>query len=70
MKIRILVFALGMSSGVFANNDMDPKIPEFPYKSPEAISFQRNGQYNVGEYTGTVDISFPIYTINNSSLKI
>lgn len=46
-----------------------PKITNIP-SSPEAALFQRFGDIPVGYYTGTANISIPIYTIKEGGLEI
>lgn len=46
-----------------------PKIENIP-SSPEAALFQRFGDIPVGHYTGTANISIPIYTIKEAGIEI
>ena len=46
------------------------EIPDYTYKSPEAQSFQRQDQFQVGEYTGSVDISFPLYSVKYKDIEL
>lgn len=57
-------------SAVTNNNVYTVKMPDFPYKSPEAAAFQKYGEYNFNEYTGTPNISVPLYTIQDRDLEI
>ena len=52
------------------SNAIDVDKPEYTYKSPEAMSFQRQGQFQVGEYTGTPNISFPLHTIKYKDIEL
>lgn len=45
-------------------------VPNFAYKSPEAFSFERYGEYNVGEYSGNAQIAIPIYNVEVKDLKL
>jgi len=70
-RLIILTFAfLLIVSMTKADDDHTIKIPDFPYQSPEASAFQRYGEYNVGEYTGNVQISIPLYTINCHDIQL
>ncbi|MBP7358903.1 MAG: RHS repeat protein [Prevotella sp.] len=57
-------------SAVTSNDKYTVKMPDFPYKSPEAAAFQKYGEYNFSEYTGTPNISVPLYTIQDRDLEI
>ena len=39
-------------------------------RSPEAAAFKKYGEESVNEYTGTADISVPLYTIQNKDIEI
>lgn len=45
-------------------------LPNFPYKSPEALSFQRYAEHAEGEYTGNPSISIPLYTLKYRDIEI
>ncbi|MBQ6750729.1 MAG: RHS repeat protein [Bacteroidaceae bacterium] len=57
-------------SALADDNDNTIKIPDFPYKSPEALSFERYGEYNVGEYSGNAQIAIPLYNIKCRDIEI
>lgn len=70
-RLIILTFAFILFvSMTKADDDHTIKIPDFPYQSPEASAFQRYGEYNVGEYTGNVQICIPLYTINCHDIQL
>ncbi|MBP1631247.1 MAG: hypothetical protein H6Q15_2140 [Bacteroidetes bacterium] len=49
----------------------DPfKIPEYTIPSPEVASFIKYGDIPVSEYSGTPNISIPIYTVKSGSLSL
>ena len=48
----------------------DVKIPDFMYKSPEAYAFRKYGEYGVSEYTGTTNITVPLYTVSYKDVEI
>jgi hypothetical protein len=58
------VNAFGQTSGTFT-----PKVNNIP-SSPEAALLGRFGDIPVGYYTGTANISIPLYTINESGVEI
>ncbi len=53
-----------------ASQAIDVDKPDYTYKSPEALSFQRQGQFQVGEYTGSANISFPLHTIKYKDIEL
>ena len=53
-----------------SSSPYDVEIPEFQYKSPEAAAFKKYGDYQVSEYTGSANISVPLYTINYKDINI
>lgn len=55
---------------VQSNNDFFAMLPDFPYKSPEAYAFQKYGQYQMNDYTGTPNIQIPLYTLVDRDVKI
>ena len=40
------------------------------FRSPEAAAFKKYGEESVNEYTGTADISVPLYTIKSKDIEI
>ena len=53
-----------------SNEAYDVKIPDFMYKSPEAYAFRKYGEYGVSEYTGTTNITVPLYTVSYKDVEI
>ena len=49
---------------------IEVEYPDYTFKSPEALSFQRQGQFQVGEYTGSPNISFPLYTVKYRDIEL
>lgn len=52
------------------SNDYSIKMPDFPYKSPEAAAFQKYGEFQMNEYTGNPNINIPLYTIKDRDIEI
>ena len=49
----------------------DPlKIPNYAVPSPEVAAFTKYGDVPVSEYSGTSEISIPLYTVKLGSLSI
>ena len=49
----------------------DNKAIDFNYlRTPEASAFKKYGEESVNEYTGTADISVPLYTIKSKNIEI
>lgn len=73
MKIHLYIILLLIicSFTVVKAESNDPlKIPEFTIPSPEVASFARYGDIPISEYTGTPNISVPIYTVKSGSLSL
>ncbi len=65
----ILLFLMGVSQYAFC--DGDPKQIDYNYlRTPEASAFKKYGEESVNEYTGTADISVPLYTIKSKDVEI
>lgn len=67
--ITLLVIIINIVS-VNAQQNNPISITGYPYKSPEATSFKRYGEYNVGTYTGNPQISIPLYTVKYRDIEI
>lgn len=64
-----LFFLIGVSQYAFC--DGDPKQIDYNYlRTPEASAFKKYGEESVNEYTGTADISVPLYTIKSKDVEI
>lgn len=78
MKITIdsikktALLAVGLFLNVLsANADDVQKSIDFNYlRTPEAAAFKKYGEESVNEYTGTADISVPLYTIKCKDIEI
>lgn len=72
MKGRILPILLWVSFFAFnvILNAQNVPEPELFYKSPEVIGFEKRGCYDVGEYSGTVSISVPLYTLTYKDIEL
>lgn len=46
-----------------SNNEYTVTFPEYEYKSPEASAFRKYGEVEANEYTGSPNISIPLYTL-------
>ena len=47
-----------------------PKHPEIQFRSPEASAFQKYGEVDVNEYTGTPEINIPLYSLKEKDMII
>lgn len=65
----LLFFMLCISQTVFCDN-IQKSINTNYLRTPEASAFKKYGEESVNEYTGTADISVPLYTIKNKDLEI
>ena len=52
------------------SNAYEVSVPYYQCKSPEAAAFRKYGEYQVSEYTGSPNISVPLYTINYKDIQI
>lgn len=70
MKKQIMLLLLLCVSQV-AFCDGEQKTPNLDYfRTPEASAFKKYGEESVNEYTGTADISVPLYTIKSKDIEI
>jgi hypothetical protein len=60
----LIISCFGQNANTFV-----PKVNNIP-SSPEAALLGRFGDIPVGYYTGTADISIPLYTVNEGELQI
>lgn len=65
----LLLFYLGICQLTFGQSAPDP-IDLDLFRTPEAAAFKRYGEESVNEYTGTADISVPLYTIKSKDIEI
>ena len=69
----LLLLALGVSAyaqGTAGSNAYEVIAPYYQCKSPEAAAFRKYGEYQVSEYTGSPNISVPLYTIDYKDIQI
>jgi len=52
------------------SNAYEVSVPYYQCKSPEAAAFRKYGEYQVSEYTGSPNISVPLYTIDYKDIQI
>ncbi len=69
-KIMTLLMLCLLYSPSSRGENQPVQMPDFLYKSPEALAFQRYGEYEVGEYTGNAQISVPLYTLKYKDIEI
>ncbi len=70
-SIILVVIVLSLSSyndELIAENNI--KYDYLIQKSPEATSFERQGRFNVGEYTGTANINVPLYKLQYKDIEL
>lgn len=60
---------LCISQAAFCD-DVQKSINTNYLRTPEASAFKKYGEESVNEYTGTADISVPLYTIKNKDIEI
>ena len=68
---RILFFCvLTIVSQIALCDDIQKSINLDYFRTPEAAAFKKYGEESVNEYTGTADISVPLYTIKCKDIEI
>ncbi len=72
MKKRILTIILGIlcTAGMHGQSFDVPSLPQLTTPSPKATMADRFGYYPTNLYTGLVDITIPIHTIEVKGIKI
>jgi YD repeat-containing protein len=65
--VLILICSLCCNMCLYSQSAYNP--PDVIPRSPEASNLGRYGEIQVGEYTGTPDISIPIHTITSGKIK-
>jgi len=65
--VLVLSCSLFFNSLLFSQSALNP--PDVIPRSPEAGSLGRYGDVEVGEYTGTPNISIPLHTIVSGNIK-
>ena len=67
IRCGLFMAAIMSVAGIMA---ADGNHRDFSPKTPEAAAFQQVGDIPVGNYTGTMNLSIPIYTIECGDLKV
>lgn len=72
MKKRILTVVVGIlcAVGMHGQSSGVPSLPQLVTPSPKATMIDRFGYYPTNLYTGLVDITIPIHTIEVKGIKI
>jgi hypothetical protein len=70
MKIKLFLFFLMLSITGFAQLNPNTLLPNVMPTNPQAFQFMKYGEIPVQEYTGTPNISIPIYNIETKALNI
>jgi YD repeat-containing protein len=65
--VLILICSLCCNVCLYSQSTFNP--PDVIPRSPEASNLGRYGEIQVGEYTGTPDISIPLHTITSGKIK-
>lgn len=65
----VLLFLLMIPQIAFCDNQQDKLNLDY-FRTPEAAAFMKYGVETVNEYTGTADISVPLYTIKSKDVEI
>lgn len=65
----VLLFLLMIPQIAFCD-DLQNAINRDYFRTPEASAFKKYGEEAVNEYTGTADISVPLYTIKSKDVEI
>ncbi|WP_277016744.1 hypothetical protein [Flavobacterium lindanitolerans] len=70
MKKYYYILLFTISIGTKAQTNESTKLPEMMPRNPQASQFTRYGDIPIGKYSGTLDLSIPIHTIEAKGLKI
>lgn len=68
-SVLIVVCLLSSFLSVMADNVQESLNLDY-FRTPEASAFKKYGEESVNEYTGTADISVPLYTIKSKDIEI
>jgi len=68
--LKAIVFTGTLFSAAFAQNPPREELYKITQVSPNAASLGKYGEYPVGMYTGTPDISIPFYEVNSGRIKL
>lgn len=67
----LLTILISVATSVFAQNyTSEPSVQSTRILSPEPTAFEKYGNVPVGLYTGTPDVSIPIYTVSNGDAQL
>ncbi len=70
IKRYVLSLFISCLSLIAFCEDVEKSININYLRTPEAAAFKKYGEESVNEYTGTADISFPLYTIKCKDIEI
>lgn len=71
IKQYILLFLLlCITKSVWGDDKVQNSLNLNYFRTPEASAFKKYGEESVNEYTGTADISVPLYTIKSNDIEI
>ena len=68
-KHNFMLLILLCISQIALGDDIQKAINTDYLRTPEAAAFKKYGEESVNEYTGTADISVPLYTIKNKEYE-
>ncbi|WP_261511634.1 RHS repeat domain-containing protein [Chryseobacterium paludis] len=68
-KTTVAIILLASLNNIFGQNQYDPSIKNVP-TSPEVALLGRFGNIPVGHYTGTANVSIPLYNLKVDDLEI
>ena len=69
-KATLLAGCMFLSSMSLLADDVQEALNLDHFRTPEASAFKKYGEASVNEYTGTADISVPLYTIKCKDIEI
>lgn len=71
-KLLTLVLVTTYVTSLFGQSTSPtvPTLPDITFKSPKAASMQKFGEYPVSLFTGLVDVTVPVYTIDINGIKV
>lgn len=66
----LLFFMLCISQIAICDDKVQNSLNLDYFRTPEASAFKKYGEESVNEYTGTADVSVPLYTIKSKDIEI
>lgn len=72
-RIFLVLFSLQVVMGGYSQSTTDPTLGAINVntpKTPESSGFEKFGKFDVNEFTGTANISIPIYTLSSRHLNV